>query len=425
MQKKSDVSSKALPTRKGVQPGRGAIPRTGARTAAGRTVARHNRDDRGARLAWIAGGGLALLVVLLVAIGYYNDYIGPARSTAIVVGKHSISLGAYRDRLRAVSILTGDGTQLDAFNKESTVTDMIETEQVILQRAAALGVSVSDDDAALQAAKAVRAPIADNKIADQGTYFFNVRSQLQRSGLSLDRFREIQRAGALKDKIQQKFKADVPKQTLAIKGQELIFTSEDKGRAAQQRIQNGETFGDVAADAIANPSVGRLQPIDWTPVPFNVLPTAVDDVASKLSPGDITDLIKADPPTAAGSPQWILLLLTDRDSNHDVTDAQATQIGAKQQTEWVTQQKNQIGVHSYLSDDKARWAAIHTDLPQQAKPTLTPPVPARPGSSAPGIVPPGGAGPAGPQPSGPPAGPPAPANPAGPPQNPPVPNGTP
>lgn len=409
-----------------------ATQRTGAgRPGARRTVARarSHREDRGARLAWIVGGCIAAVVVILFALGYYNDNIGPARDTAIVVGDHSISFGYYRDRLRAMTKDSGDGTQTGAFNKESSTTDQIEQEQVYLQRAGSLGVSANDGDILAAMASTVRAPLQDGKLKDVALYESQLRGQLQNSGLSLDQFREIARAQALQSNVLNHFKAGVPKQALAVKAMELTFTSEQQGRTAQQRLESGDSVNDIAQDATADPSIGQAQPLDWTPVPFGILPAAVDDVASKLQPGQVSDLIKVDSPSstgAAGSTQWVLIAITDRDPSHDVSDQQPQQIAGKQQQSWFDQQKAALRVRSFVDGSKAVWAAQHTDLPLQ---TATPKAPAgnqsNPRNGLPGLVPPTvpvNGQPAGPQP---PAAPSAPAAPGGASGPPPPPAGTP
>jgi hypothetical protein len=396
-----------------------ASQRAGAgRPGARRPVAhaRSHREERGARLAWIVGGGIAAVVILLFAVGYYNDNIGPARDTAIAVGNHAVSFGYYRDRLRAITKDTGDGTQTGAYNKESSTTDQIEQEQVYLQRAGSLGVSADDNDILAAMANTVRAPLQDGKLKDASLYESQLRGQLQNSGLSLDQFREISRAQALKDKVLAKFKADVPKQAPAIKAMQLTFNSEQQGRAAQQRLETGDSVNDIAQDATADPSIGQAQPLDWTPVPYGLLPAAVDDVASKLQPGQVSDLIKVEPTAPSGSPQWVLLAITDRDANHDVSDQQAQQIASKQQQSWFDQQKAALRTRSFVDGSKAVWAAQHTDLPLT---TATPKAPAgNPRNGAPGLTPPtvpSNVQPSGPQPPAAPSAPAAPGGASGPP----------
>lgn len=416
MPEKPVASQKTPPVRRTAAPRTGAS-RPGVRGGAGRTLSRSTRDERGGRLAWLVGGGIAVVVLLLLGLGYYNDNIGPARDTALVVGKHEISVGYFRDRLKADTKQNGDGSQTDAVSKESSLQDTLAEEQVYLQRAASLGVSVNDDDIALALARLVKAPVKDGKIADIAVYESLVRNQLTNNGLSLDQFRGIARANALKDKALERFRATVPKQALAIKGFQLAFTTEQAGRTAQERLGNGDSFADFSADALQNPSIGRAAPLDWTPVPFGLLPAAADDVASKLSPGEVSDLIKLDPTTPTGQPTWTLLNISDRDSNHEVTDAQAAQIAQKQRDNWLSDEKTALGVSSKLDTKKRAWAAQHTGLPLAAKASPTPKAAPRPAGAPPlPTVPAVPGGQVGPQPAAS-----APAQPAAPP----APNATP
>ncbi|MHB8573852.1 MAG: SurA N-terminal domain-containing protein [Dehalococcoidia bacterium] len=394
------MSKKPPSTSSSLQPAKG---RPGARpvTRQRRAISHASKDDRGTRLAWYVGGGIVVVVLVAIFAGYYNDNIKPARGAAITVGKHDISLGYYRDRLKAITITTGAGTQRDAFNKEATTTNLLESEQVYLQRAASLGVTVNDDEIAAAIAKDVHATIVGGKVSDPAQYEALLRTQLIRTGLSLDQERQLGRAAALKQKVQDTFKAGVPKQALSVKGIQLIFSSQDQATQAQQRIETGDTPSTIAGDMLANQSLGRSQTFDWTPVPFGLLPGDVDRFAAEHASGEISAILKIDPSTPTGSPQWIITQISDRDPNHDVTDAQSTQVATKKSADWFDSQKTALNVHSYVdgstAGSKAVWAAQHTDLPVDVTATPTPPsFPSRPGA-APSA--PAGA-PVGPQPAG-------------------------
>ncbi|GEM_PF-1686985 len=435
MENKPAVPPKSAPARRPAPATRSGVARPAARAGRTRTVVRpHQRNERGTRVAWLVGGGVAVIVLLLLGAGYYNDNIGPARDTALRVGKHDVSLGYYRDRLKAATLdNNGPGTQADAFNKLSSVTDTIEEEQIYLQRAALLGVTVDEQDIAAAEAQLVQAPVSNGKLdpKDYSVYELQLRAQLQKDGLSLGQFREIARANALKSKVLDHFKAAVPAQTLAVKGEALTFDSEAKARAAQQRLENGDAFTDVGNDLLANPSDGHAQPFDFTPVPYGIMTAPlnaanVEDVASKLSPGEVSDVIKVDPTTPNGSATWVLITITDRDSNHAVSDVQKQQLALAQRDTWVVNQKTAIGVKSFLDQSKELWAVQHMGLPVQAKATptpQTPPInPGAPGAPGAPAVPGGQAGPQLPAASAP-AGAPAGAPTA--PSLPPVPGGTP
>jgi SurA-like N-terminal domain len=381
-----------------------------------RVIAHAGKDDRGARLAWYVGGGIVVLVVILFGAGYYNDNIGPARNTAITVGGHDISLGYYRDRLRAATLTGGGATQRDAASKEATVTDNLEEEQVYLQKAGQLGVTVNDSEIALAIAKDVHATVSGDKISDPAQYEALVRSQLIRTKLSWDQERTLAKAAALKQKVLDHFKAAVPKQALSVKGIELTFTSEDQANQAVQRIAAGDTPTDVAADMTANPSLGTSKPIDWTPVPFGLLGGSIDRFAAEHDKGEISTILQVPASTPTGSPQYVIFQISDKDPSHDVTDGQATQIATKQQKDWFGQTKAALNVHDHVDGNNAIWAVTHVDLPVQAAASPTPPaLPQRPGAapSAPAGVPigpqPAASAPAAPQAPAPPP-PPAPTS---------------
>lgn len=363
-----------------------------------RTTAR--TSDQGAKLAWIVGGGLAALIVILVVIGWYNDNIGPGLETAIRVGKHDISVAYYRDRLKLQAVENGDGSQLDAARQLSTVTETIEQEQVYLQRAWSLGVTASDQEIAAQIAQIVRVPVNNGKIIDAAQYDFEVRGYLERTGLSLDELREIARARALQQKVVDHFQSTLPAQALAIQGIQFIFDSQEKAQAAQKELETGATIYDLQSELNQDPSKGSASPLDWTYVGFGALPRPIDVAAQQLQPGEVSTIIEvpADPTDPTSKSQWEMLAVTNKDVNHPITDSAKPQLARSQASLWFNQQKTALGVRSLLDLSKERWAVQHTGLPQQPPPTPTPPASA---PSAPAFNPVAPGGQTGPQPPAP------------------------
>lgn len=401
---------------------RGQGQRPGTSAAARRIVATRKKRDRGAEYAWWIGGALVVLLLLLVAAGYYNDNIGPGRDAALRVGTQSVSLTTYRDRLKAQTVINGAGSQQDAARQESTVTDNLEEEQVYLQRAWSLDVTASEDEIAAQIAQIARVAVKNGKVVDQGLYDFAVRGYLQRSGLSVGELREQARAAVLKQKVIDHFKAGLPAQALAIKGTQFIFDSADAASAAQQELETGASVADLAAELQANPTKGQATPLDWTFVPYGVLPRSLDVAASQLQVGQVTGAIEVAPPTPNGSPQYELLAISDRDPQHALDAAAQPALANGLATNWYNQQRDALGVHSFIDGSRALWAIQHTGLPLAApSPTATAPgnpgvpggVPSIPGSNGPGSNAPG-TGPGSSAPGGAGPQPPAPAQPSAP-----------
>jgi hypothetical protein len=383
-QKKPTAPGKGTPPQRNrPASGTGARPATPPRRTAGQSASArrlqssHRPAERGNQVMWIGGGAIVVLLVLLLGIGWYNDNIGPGRGTAIQVGKHNVSVAYFRDRLKAQTVEGGDGSQLGqngAANQLSAVTSSIEEEQVYLQRAWSLGVTASDDDIAAQIAALVHVAVKDGKVADVAQYDFEVRGYLQRTGLSLATLREIGRAAALKSKVTDYFQASLPKQGLAIKGVQFTFDSQAAATAAQKELETGATVDDLQAELSADPTKGQASPLDWTFVGYGVLPHPVDVAAQQLAPGQVSTVIEIDPTDPAGAtPTWEMLAITDKDANQALDTSAAPQIAQAAATQWYTQQRQALGVHSLLTQTKQAWAIQHAGLPQLPAATPTPP----------------------------------------------------
>lgn len=408
-------------TKKPAAPGKSPVPpprgknarppalRPGTSAAARRLQTKHKTGDRGPQLTWLIGGGLVVFLLLLIAVGYYSQNISPGFETALRVGKHDISLGYYRDRLRADTVENGNSSQQDAAQRESTITDTIEQEQVYLQRAWSLGVTASEQDIAAQIAQIAHVAVKGNTITDPAQYDFEVRGYLQRSGLSLDELRGIARAAALKQKVIDHFKTTLPAQALAIKGAQFTFDSQDAANAAQQELETGTSVADLTAELQADSTKGQATPLDWTFVPFGVLPHPVDVAASQLQPGQVSGIIQVNAPAQGGATQFEMLAVTERDPQRAIDASSQPTLAADQAAVWYNQQRDALGAHSLLDNSKALWAIQHSGLPVAPAATPTPPfspgnpsapngAPAVPGASAPSG---GGVGPQPPQPSAP------------------------
>ncbi len=383
--------------------------RTAGQTAAARRLqSSHRPSERGSQLAWIVGGGLAAFLLVIVAIGYYNSNIGPGRDDAIKVGKHAVSVAYFRDRLKAEAVENGDGSQLGqsgAANDISTVTTLIEQEQVYLQRAWSLGLTASDNDIALQIANIVHVPVNNGKISDIAQYEFDVRGYLERTGLSLSELREIGRAAALKQKVTDYFKAQLPQQALAIQGTEFTFDTLAAAQAAQQELETGAYVTDLQAELNADSTKGTATPLDWTFVGFAALPRPVDVAAQQLQPGEVSTIIQVEPSSPDATTQWVMLAVTNKDPNHAIDATQQPTLAGDQAQGWYDQQSQALGVHNLLTQSAESWALSHTGLPVQpaASPTAPAGIPTVPSSNP--VAPGSQAGPQPPAPSAPAAAP--------------------
>lgn len=369
--------------------------RPGGQSAAARRLqSSHRPSERGSQLAWVIGGSLAAIILVFLGVGYYNSNIGPGRDAAIKVGKHTVSVNYFRDRLKAEAVENGDGSQLGssgAANDITSIVDTIEQEQVYLQRAWSLGLSASDDEIAAQIANIVHVQVTNGKIADLAQYEFEVRGYLERTGLSLAELREIGRAAALTQKVTDYFQAKLPAQAPAFQGTEFTFDTLAAAQAAQKELETGAYVTDLTAELNADSTKGTATPLDWTYIGFGALPRPLDVAAQQLQPGQVSTIIQLDPTTPDGTTQWAMLAVTTKDANHAIDASAQPQLAQSESSAWYTQQSQALGLHNLMSQSDEAWALAHTGLPAEPAATPTSPAgaptvpsgnPAAPGSQA-------------------------------------------
>jgi parvulin-like peptidyl-prolyl isomerase len=290
-----------------------------------------------------------LLVVGVLAYGYWDTYIRPAREAAVKVGDRTDNMTYFVKRLKLA--LSESGPSLNAAQIAAMPTQLAQQiidEEVLLQRAKSLGVSVSNDDIDAYLAEQQGIPFtrdAAGHIQHSAAFENAVRSRLEASGLTLAEYRRAMHGELLQQQVRKHFEDTLPEALPAVHLRKITVADEAKAKDVKQRLDGGADFAQIAASEstdTATKSAGGLQ--DWTPV--DLLPTELQQAVNSLSAGQVSDPIKVDN-------GYTIVKVEEKTDSRQLTDKDRTALADKQLNDWMTQQRAELHAKSYMVD-KAR-----------------------------------------------------------------------
>lgn len=357
-------------------------------------------------------GVVILAVAAILGIAYWDTYIRPAHQPAVRVGGHTDNMAYLVRRMKLVfntpAAATISAAQIAQLPQQ--LGDQILDEDVLLQRAGSLGVTVSDSQIDEYLAEQLAVPFTRN---DQGNVQHStglengVRARLRGTGLSLAEYRRALHGDLLQQEVTTYFQNALPEAVPAARIRVITVADEAKAKDIKQQLDGGTDFAQLAASEsqdTATKANGGL--IDWTPV--ELLPADLRDAVSKLAPGQVSDPIKV-------GNQYEIVKVDDKNETHQLTDTERPQLARQRFNDWMTKQRQDLNAKSYMDDkDRQNYALGHSDAVavaarnsssspgQQTAPVTIPVAPAggglpssMPGGAPAGAAPVGGAAPAG------------------------------
>ncbi len=229
------------------------------RALRGRAAQQAGREQWGRRL--IIGGAVAVIVVVvgILAFGWYQTQIKPLGKTVVRVGDTEFSLAHLERRVEHDKA---------AYSPENYLTLVdntlvrLEREGLLLAGAGELGISVSDEEVTAEVRK--RGNLAED--AEQKTFATEFRRQVEDSGLREDEYRQMLRAGLLEEKVSNYFLYVAPTEEPQVRGRWIVVDDVDKADEIVQRLDAGESFADLAKEfSIDSANADKGGEFDWTP----------------------------------------------------------------------------------------------------------------------------------------------------------------
>ncbi len=262
------------------------------------------------RQVMILIGGITIIaaVVMMLGIGWFVSSYQPLRQTVIRVNNAEFDLQYFIDMLRLQ--IKGQSTQNIQILAQN-LPKSIEHNELMRQAAAALGVTVSDDE--------ISESLNKNKLPNTAVY------------------RDLMRVQSLATKLrEQYFEKQVPTESAQVNMQAMLLESEAQASDFRARVEKGESFGDLAKQwSLEGYSKTHNGDIGWHPQ------DVLKDLLSSSVPGDYAfgspagtlsqARYDADIPKQVG--YWIIKVI--KKSGPDQADIYAMLLGSQDEAQTV------------------------------------------------------------------------------------------
>ncbi len=313
-------------------------------------------------LAWGLGAGLILIIVAVLAAGYYQEFYRPPRVWAGKVRDVQFTMGDLVQRIRVEQGITGS---VDLTSRPFDYLQRMIHAEVLAQDATDLGIKVTDDlvDAALKRQFFPEAPAGQN--ADPGQlereYRNNFEIFLARSGLSESDYRQIMREQLHLHQLYLLLGQDIePEQKqVEVEWVRLEVTGRVTAADVMARLRT-ETFKEVARNVgVSAGYADSTGYVGWVPREAfpEIAPVLFGDAAAGLGPLQVGEL--ADPIfTRDGI--YIVRKLADPEVR-PLSDVIRAKINAEKADAWqmerLTQGADQGWVKMKFNDKLYQWVA--------------------------------------------------------------------
>jgi parvulin-like peptidyl-prolyl isomerase len=357
-------------------------------------IAFSRREARQRRIIWLSLLGLALIIVIVLAIGLIQELVIKPAQPIATVNDARIPKDEFEDLLRyrrytthiTIANLENQLRNIDTEDEsnqflaslyeqqvgqlqanlgalpDEVVEELIE-DTLVEQKAEEEGIAVSDDEVTerldeelqLAAAPPAQVPITDTLSAPTPTpvpqeeldqLYQNV---LENMGLSDSDYREILRRGMLREEVQELLASQVVTQGLVAQVQLIKTDAEQQAQAALERIQEGEDFAVVA-----------------TEVSTDTLTAESGGDVGSVTTGQLSSRYGEEVETAAfdapvGEPQLVqsgdsfyVILVGDRDENGALPEEVVSRRQTSALADWLEERKAspEVEIQRLLTSDQ-------------------------------------------------------------------------
>ncbi len=331
----------------------------GAKPAAAKAPLKHRRGglasmdaEQSARML-IFGVTAAVLItaVAFIVIGYYVSVVRPRGRTVLQVDQITVS---YSDMKRRMAYEYGADPSFQ--NQQSVFSvpivayqNLLEELTLITRAESELGVTA--DEAEIETALRTKVGVAQD--ADDAAFAEQYRRALSTSRLHDGEYRNVVRAGVLKEKVQAKLNEGTPAQVPQAKVEVIAVKERAEAEAVIARIAAGEAWADVARAVSLDSAAAQTGGVQEFNYEGGVSP-AYREFAFSAPAGEISTPLQ-DP---GGAGPFIVVRVIER-ADMPLTDAQKPVFQTAQYQTWLeeTQAKMTI-VDKWSPDEEAQSSAL-------------------------------------------------------------------
>jgi parvulin-like peptidyl-prolyl isomerase len=394
--KASKVTSKERPST------RPEPARHGRRNMTREELSRHEREVRAQRTLLMGIAGLVVLVIVIVAFGWWRVYYAKGSEAVASAAGHSISLDSYARRLdfqrkyseQQLQLMQQEyqantSSQLASLYQQQIqqmqfslslmpeqVLDQMISEELVRQEASRRGITASADEIDAEIKKnfgdqptpvpqptltpapgstpqptATPAPSptpgASPTPAPTADVQARTDSFLLSSGMSLPEFRSLVESGIYYQKLQTAMGNEVPTTAEQVHARHILVDSEDKAKEAISKLKAGAKFEDVAKEYSTDTSTkDKGGDLGW--FPKGAMVPEFDAAVFQLPVNQLSDPIK----TTYG---YHVIEVLEKDPNRPLDPQLLDQKKNQAVSDWLSQAGAGPNVKRDLSQDQKDW----------------------------------------------------------------------
>jgi hypothetical protein len=277
----------------------------------------------GRRQLFIIAGIVIIVILGILAVPYYQNYVAPFNRVIITVDDVQITARYFLERARIAGA--------DPMSMLQSLTN----EQVIKMAAPQYGIQVTDADIDKEL-RSMASGGTDNISDIEFKEWY--RQQLNNSKVSDAQYREMVYLSLLTSRMQAYLAAQTPTATEQVHLHAIVLTDYNAALEAKKRLDAGEDFATVARevsiDSSANETGGDQ---GWLPP---VIMSNYQSLIEELEIGKASDVIpyysqQSTSSTSSGPSAYYIFMVSEKDSNRELSDTNFKILQSMALTLWL------------------------------------------------------------------------------------------
>ena len=220
-----------------------------------------SNQDEDSRNAFLLIAGIAVVVVIAIGLAVFGALKerGEDTDAVVVVGGQEVPYSYFEKRVRPY--MRGDNSVTpEQFSQiVSGLIAEVEQEKLLFHVAKTRGIEVKDEDIDAE----MREDLGVSPDATKEVFATSLRRELLETGLSLEQYRNMQRAQVIEDRIREDARAAVPAEAEQVDIRLAQFDTIEKANEAKTKLDGGDSLSTIAATMSIHSSSTRAGEINW------------------------------------------------------------------------------------------------------------------------------------------------------------------
>lgn len=312
---------------------------------------------KGRRTGYIIASVVVTVILAILGVGYYLNYMAPFRLVVIRVDNIQITM----DYLLKRTWLTRE----DAVSMLSALTN----EQIIKLEAPLYGIEVSREDVDQQLREIAR---GESESISESEFKEWYRQQLNESELSDAEFRDFIRSRLLMARLNDYLAVRMPTVAEQVHLYAIRVKTYEEAIKVRLRWEAGENFADLAQEVSLDESKEKGGDLGW--LPAGVMDPQFDNAVFDLASGNVSQPVPTiiQPTQETEEPEFYLFRVTEKADARELDEDALQVLRARALEFWLPQAStlHEVTWHGFNNGfDSGTYAWMNWQLSKKQKPT--------------------------------------------------------